>query len=753
MARRIAARSVAIAVVAATMTALVTGACGGDGAIDPAPPSPEASPSEASAEGGNDAPVASPFGLDTRPPNPSCRAPARPPALGPVKLEPQFTSTPMFPSTMIAQIPGDKSRIFLAAIHGEIFSFSKASPPTTTPPVVLTLPPPSTPTGQLTLLGFAFHPKFATNGFAYVTFTTDGGAGPSGARSVVARYKSTDNGASFGGYTEIISYDQTGTHNGGGIAFGNDGLLYLSFGDGGDGDDNQRNGQKTTGFFSKIVRIDVDSPPAPGLAYAIPDGNPFKSGGGEPAAYAYGFRNPFRISIDRATGDLWIGDVGQEGWEEIDKLVAPGGNHGWPCREGTHAYLTDDERCPSGTSNLVDPVFEYPATGGASVTGGVVYRGASIPSLVGSYVYGDYITGQIWSLDVDPATGALRNTLLNASGPTGNWAAFSEDDDGEIYAIDLGAKIYKLLPSGTPQPSTFPDRLSKTGCFEAADPKKPVAALIPYGVNAELWSDGASKDRWLALPDGKTIARAADDDLDLPNGSVLFKSFSLSGKPVETRMLVRHDDGGWAGYSYEWNAEGTDAALLASSKKTSAWVFPGRGECLGCHTKAAGGTLGLEIGQLNRDFVYASTGRISNQLATLDHIGMLSAPLGSPSALAALPSPAGTGPVEPRARAYLHANCSSCHRSDNVVSGGGAFDLRFTTSFASTKTCNAAATAGDLGIADARIIAPGAPAKSVLLQRMRSATGTRMPRLASRVVDTQGTGLVESWIQSIATCP
>jgi hypothetical protein len=219
-------------------------------------------------------------------------------------------------------------------------------------------------------------------------------------------------------------------------------------------------------------------------------------------------------------------------------------------------------------------------------------------------------------------------------------------------------------------------------------------------------------------------------------------------------MLVRHDDGAWAGYSYEWNAEGTDAVLLPSSKKTSTWVFPGRGECLGCHTKAAGGTLGLEIGQLNRDFVYTSTGRISNQLATLEHIGMLAAPLGAePKTLPVLPSPSGTGPTEARARSYLHANCSFCHRSDNVVSGGGAFDLRFATSFAATKTCNASPTAGDLGIAGAKLIVPGAPAKSLLLQRTKSTTGTRMPRLASRVVDTQGAGLLEAWIASLSACP
>ncbi len=748
-------RSIAFVTPLALAAFVLLGACGSDDGAPAIAPSSEAGVDAGGpdadggvGEGGRPAP----YGLDMRPPNKTCLPPARPPARAAVKLEQEFAATPIFPSTMLAQIPGDKSRIFLAAIHGQIFAFSKDNPPAVAPPAVLTLPPPVTPTGQLTLLGFAFHPKFAQNGRIFLSFTTDS-VGPPGVRSVIARMRSTDNGASFGEYTELIDFPQTGTHNGGGIAFGNDGSLFLSFGDGGDGNDTFANGQKKTGFFSKILRIDVDASPAPGLAYAIPDGNPFKSGGGEPATYSYGFRNPFRISIDRASGDLWVGDVGEGTWEEIDRITAPGGNYGWPCREGAHDYLLTPDVCPGGTQGLVNPTFEYVSTGAASVTGGVVYRGSAIPSLAGTYVFGDYVTGEIRGLDFDPSTGAPRSALLDPTAPTGSWVSFSEDDDGEVYAIDLGARIFKIVPAGPDPASAFPKRLSETGCFDPSNARAPRPALVPFDVNARSWSDGAEKQQWLALPDGAAIKVAADGDFELPTGAVVFQTLSLESKPVETRMMVRHVDGEWAGYSFEWNAAGSDALLLPANKSTTRWSFPGRGECVSCHTKAAGRTLGLETSQLNGDFVYPSTGRRSNQLATFDHIGMFDAPLGRlPKDLPALPSPSRPGPDEPRARAYLHAACSFCHRSDAPATGA-AFDLRFSTTFAATKTCDVSPLEGTLEISGARLIAPGAPAKSVLLQRMRSKTSTRMPPLGTRTVDTDGAALVERWLGAVKACP
>ena len=167
----------------------------------------------------------------------------------------------------------------------------------------------------------------------------------------------------------------------------------------------------------------------------------------------------------------------------------------------------------------------------------------------------------------------------------------------------------------------------------------------------------------MALPEGKAITVGASGDFDFPIGSVLVKSFSLQGKRIETRLFIRHEDGDWAGYSYEWNDAQTDAVLLPSGKTKPigdrTWTFPSRSDCKRCHTAAAGHTLGPELGQLNGDLVYGSTNRVANQLATLEHIQMLAAPLGKPMAdLVAYPKPFGDAPVDARARAYLHANCA-----------------------------------------------------------------------------------------------
>jgi uncharacterized repeat protein (TIGR03806 family) len=685
-------------------------------------------------------PQPAPFGLDTRPENTTCKAPSRPPT-DPVsvKFEPVFAGLSVNAPMGITQIPGDSSRFFVFERNGEVVSFP-ASDPTNTK-VVLTVPVPVNTNGEGGLLGMAFHPKAQSNGHVFISITTNGGA--TGMRSVVARMTSTDGGNSFGDYKEILGpFDQPFTnHNGGDAHFGQDGYLYLSFGDGGAGGDPLNYGQNTETFFSKILRIDVDG----GDPYAIPDGNPFKNGGGEPATFAYGFRNPFRFSVDRETNEVWVGDVGQGAWEEVDAKVVAGGNYGWKFREGKHCFEPKDN-CP--TAGLIDPIYEYDHNAGKSITGGVVYRGKAIPSFVGNYLFADYVTQAVWSLTIDPNDGTPKVTQINQAGPNGGWVGFGEDNDGEVYLVDVGGSFYKLVPENSmPVVSDFPSKLSQTGCFDANDLTKPGPALIPYAPNSQLWSDGATKERWFALPDGATITVGNDGDFDFPIGSMFWKSF----------RVVRHEDGGYAGYTYEWDADGKDATLLPSNKKKdlgdgNSWYYPSRAECNTCHTGAAGRTLGLEIGQLNGDFEYTSTNRISNQLATLEHIGVLSAPLPAPiEMLDAYPNPVGTtGTDETKARAYLHANCSFCHRPNS--NGLGPMDLRYATSFTGINVCDVNPSNGDLGISGAKIIAPGNPAQSLLSVRMKALGAKRMPPLASSVVDTQGTAVIDAWISSLSSC-
>jgi uncharacterized repeat protein (TIGR03806 family) len=715
-------------------------------------------------DGGTSAPVPSEFGLDARPQNPGCKAPARPPSTAKVALQRVYANVNLGTPLMVAQAPGDASRWFVAQRDGHLVSFAAQSP-AATPTAVANLPTVAglaiNTAGEGGFLGMAFHPRFAENGKLMVSWTTTGGA--NGMRSQIGVLTSPDHGASFTSYASILSFDQTTAtnHKGGGLAFGNDGYLYASFGDGGAADDQFVNGQNRNGFFAKILRLDVDNVDnTGGQPYAIPADNPFRGGGGEPATYAWGLRNAFRFSIDRGTGEVWAGDVGQNHWEEIDR-VKLGGNYGWPCREGANDYLINDPvRCPIKTG-FIDPVVQHehiPANS-RSITGGVVYRGKAIPDFVGSYLYGDYVTQEIFILSYDTTTGAAASTPL-VGAPAAPWVEFAEDNDGEVYALALNGQMYQLVAAQTSGPASFPQKLSQTGCVLASDPTQPAGGLIPYAPSSPLWSDGADKQRLFALPDGATITVGADGDFDLPIGAVALKTFSLGGKRIETRMLVRHDDGEWAGYTYEWLDDQSDALLLPASKSKAVgdktWYYPSRSDCVRCHTEAAGRTLGLELGQLNADFVYESSNRIANQLKTLEHIGVLSAPLAasvdqlprypSPSSSSALP-----GTEADRARAYLHANCSFCHRPNG--GGRGNMDLRYATPLAATMACNVLPEAGDLGVSGAALIAPGDAARSLIALRPQAVGANRMPPVGSSVVDTQSVQVLNSWINSLTGCP
>jgi len=626
------------------------------------------------------------------------------------------------------------------------------------------------PVGEGGLLGFAFHPNFASNGYLYLSYTTPSATSPVNMASIITRVTSTDGGWTFDPKSEVTivgPFDQPQTnHKGGNILFGPDGYLYAGFGDGGGSADIFKHGQDTNGFFAKIDRIDVDHPDS-GKMYGIPADNPFKNGGGEPATYAWGFRNPWRWSFDRVSGDLWVGDVGQAAWEEVDAKVKLNGNYGWNCREGFHPY--------SGTClskpGFIDPVYDYDhVTDGTakSITGGYVYRGKAIPSMVGTYIFGDFIIGKIWALVTDPSTGKYSALQLNPNGPIWNWSSFAEDLDGELYGIGIGGQILKMVPnaaapgdagadSSAPPPPPFPGKLSATGCVDPQDPKKPGSALIPFGVNSPLWADGATKNRWMALPPGKQIHIEADGHWEFPIGTVLMKEFSVDGKRVETRFLVRHnEDGGWAGYTYAWDDAETDATLLPSNETRAlpngkSWYYPSRSECVTCHNATAGRTLGTWTGQLNGDFLYP-TNRISNQMVTLDHLGMFDAPLPAPVAnLDRFPDPAGDAPIEDRARSYLQANCSFCHRPNS--GGGGAMDLRFSTSFNASGVCNALPANGDQGVPGAKVLAPGDPAHSLLSVRPHALDARRMPPVATRVVDSDGTAVIDQWITSVTSCP
>jgi uncharacterized repeat protein (TIGR03806 family) len=301
----------------------------------------------------------------------------------------------------------------------------------------------------------------------------------------------------------------------------------------------------------------------------------------------------------------------------------------------------------------------------------------------------------------------------------------------------------------------MPNLLSQTGCVNPSNPTQPASGLIPYAPNAPFYSDGAAKSRWLALPDASRISIDADNDFDLPAGSVLMKNFRIGTQLVETRLFMRHNNGNWAGYTYEWNAGATEATRVSGGKTVQvagqAWQFPSEEQCLQCHTAAAGRSLGLEIGQLNGNLMYPATGRTANQLDTLEAIDMLTPPLAQPAAqLPVIPDPFGGAALGARARAYLHTNCANCHQPGGPTPSD--IDLRFTTALSATNACDENPQLGTLGITDPRLIAPGSAARSIVVARVNRTGADAMPPLSKHTVDTDGVQLLTNWVNSLTSC-
>lgn len=706
-------------------------------------------------------------GLDSRPSNATCLAWEKPTEGNQITLE-RFTQLTFAQPVGMTQAPNDPATWYVMEQEGVVRRFAANNP--TSSSVFIDLQREVICCNEMGLLGMAFHPDYPRDPRVFFSYTAN--RGPSGSEPLhvrIASYVTRDNGATLDRSSEQIvlriqkpinsagqSYDN---HNAGHIAFGPGGYLYMSVGDGGTraggGAEFGATAQQLTTMLGKVLRIDIDS----ASPYAIPPSNPFaqnpacpaagRDSGACPEIYALGFRNPWRWSFDRSTGDLWLGDVGENRWEEVNRVVA-GGNYGWRCREGKENYIATG--CP--TTGFTDPAIAYSHSVGRSVTGGYVYRGRQPTTFAGQYIYGDFFNGRIWAWDRDPVT-AAQPTLLIESGL--NISSFGEGNDGELYVIDYAGTLHRLVFQAGSGGGVVPESLRDTGCVSAADPTQPASGLIAYAINAPFWSDGAQKERWLALPDGQQIAVNADGDWDLPNRSVLVKSFRVGAQLVETRLLMRHPDGSWGGFTYEWNAQQTDAMRVRGGAvrdlgNGQSWIFPSEAQCLECHTAVTGRSLGLESAQFNRDLQYPQTGRTGNELFTLSHIGVLTPPVTDPAAAPSMPDPANTGALlDQRARAWLHTNCSQCHRPGGPTPSN--MDLRYTTALGATNTCNTQPQSGDLGLgANARLIAPGDAAHSIVVNRPGRRDEHGMPPLASSQVDTAGVALLTEWVNSLTGC-
>ena len=357
--------------------------------------------------------------------------------------------------------PGDLERLFILETGGRIMIVDNGI---LNPVPFLDLMDITVSGGEQGLLGMAFHPDYANNGYFYINHTvsidscgSDGGCVAT-ARYTVSADPDVADPASRASIMNLGSY--LPSHNAGMIEFGPDGYLWFGTGDGGGGGDQQNNSQNDGVLLGKMLRIDVDG----AFPYAIPPDNPFV-GAGDPLdeIWAKGLRNPWRFSFDRLTGDIWLGDVGQALWEEIDFQPASstgGENYGWRLMEGNHCFLPHEDCDPGG---LIYPIHEYAHGPGCSVTGGYVYRGGMIPELQGLYLYADFCTGDIFALD--PADSSV--TQIMAEEPTGSIVSFGEDEAGELY-ICYWSRVYKIVGDATGV-QQFP--VARSGLrFDSANP-------------------------------------------------------------------------------------------------------------------------------------------------------------------------------------------------------------------------------------------------------------------------------------------
>jgi len=607
------------------------------------------------------------------------------------------------------------------------------------------------------LLGLAFHPDYAKNGRFYVYYSTRPRA------SIVSRFRvSADNPDRADRATEeqIMKIDQPyGNHNGGCIRFGPDGCLYIGLGDGGSAHDPHGNGQNLQTLLGSILRIDVDHED-PGSKYAVPKGNPFA--GRDDARgeiWAYGLRNIWRMSFDRASGDLWAGDVGQNRYEEVD-LIRRGGNYGWKIREGFHPFEPDASQTGGP---LIEPLAEYFHSEGLSITGGQVYRGARLPAYEGAYFYGDYVSGQVWIVRYDGAK-VTENRKVAQTGLA--ISAFGEDAQGEMVLTAFDGHLYRLRECRIDLEAVradFPKRLSETGLFASTEKLQLQPGALPFSVNVPLWSDHADKERFIVLPAGAKIGFEEQSSWRFPVGTVLVKHFFLDldrqnaseRRRLETRFFV-HSPDGWKGYTYLWNDAQTDADLLdeamtrtyqvkiADGVIEQPWYFPSRADCMACHTRATDFVLGPNTRQMNRR--RDDGGENANQIAVLARLGVFETPPArSVEELERYPD----WQNDPEAsdtlvRAYLDVNCSFCHSPAGI--GGKRPDLRYHTRLQETALIDRPPNQGQVGPAGAVLVAPAAPERSELLYRISIRGSRQMPPLATNLTDETAIQRLSKWI-------
>lgn len=665
-------------------------------------------------------------------------------------------------------------------------------------------------------LSVVFHPDFLENGRLFVYYSVDI---PDPTNTVLFqrlhRITVADpqaNQATILSHTPLLTIpDEAGNHNGGDLHFGPDGYLYLSLGDEGGAGDSFDNARHITqaysppwvtrpGFWGKMLRLDVDLRPGsltpnqhvqsssrfPSAVhagtYAIPPDNPFIGATewhGEAIdlndvrteIWATGFRNPFRWSFDMPTGRIFLIDVGERTYEEVN-LVVSGGDYGWSWREGVHAFNSgpDPKTPPASGFNPIDPIFEYDHTNdgvgndavihGLAGTGGMVYRGSRLTELYGAYIFADFLTGVIAAIREVDGNWVGERLALNTS-----ISDFGADPrNGDLLFTDLASGAVKRLVRSGVSGESPPATLSELNAFSDLDLLTPQPGVVPYQPNVNFWSDHALKRRWFVLQDGDDqVGFHRDRNWEFPEGMAWIKHFDLEttrGDPdtvrkLETRLLVKTEDSVY-GLSYRWREDQSDADLVAEEgmnetlsvlvdgfPREQVWHFPSRSECITCHTPVGGHALSFNTRQLSRRYTYGDLEQ--HQVEALAQAGYLS---GVPGVVSDLPAYAAADDssqsLEWRVRSYLAVNCAQCHQPGGT--GNGSWDARATTATEFAGIVNGALL-NDLGDSANRFVVPDSLEHSMVLKRLRGESVSRMPPLASNEIDQTAIGLLSAWIQ------
>jgi len=748
-------------------------------------------------------------------PNTTMTVPNTPPQLE-YQVVDAFSNNPFFEDALALRTPpGSTNQLFVAERRGIISYIADVRSANPARQVLLDISDQvmfdDGGEGEMGLLGFDFHPGFATNGYFFVAYTTLGLR-----QDRLSRFTANPGALSVDTNTQQILFsvvDEAFNHNGSDVHFGLDGYLYMSMGDEGDQFNFRQNAQRIDkDFYSGLLRIDVDRKPGnvepnphsaiatngSGQAfYKIPINNPYvhtslggtwngiyfgqtitNLGAVRGEFFATGLRHPWRFWIDPTNGEVWVGDVGQATFEEVN-IVTNGGNYGWAYYEGvtlTRSLYANSTLLTNPPPGLAFPLYTYshtdqggdPQLAGNAVIGGVVSRGGRLPEINGAYVFGDFPVGgasTIWTLRRTNSSVTVQRIASDQG-----VAAFGVDpSNGDVLIAAYGQNKVKRLVRGDVSNNTFPQKLSDTGVFADLASLAPNPGIVSYDPTIAFWSDFAIKRRWFTIPDlTNKVTFATDTNWTLPTGMKWIKHFDLEldrGNPnspkrrLETRILVKTDSGNY-GVSYKWNDAQDEAFLVDDDGDTffvtitngaptnQIWEIPSRGSCLTCHSAVGGHALTFNTREMNN--TANLNGIVGNQIDVLSQAGYFSGPV--PSALA-LPVYAKAGDtnasLEFRVRSYLAVNCVQCHQP-----GGSApptWDARPYLTLEQTHLINTILVDNGGNPAN-KVIVPGDLFHSVLWQRIQGSNGFgRMPPLATHQLDQGAINLLTAWITSDLT--